>query len=140
MLRSERSVTSIARRQRDRGDLRLVAVEAVRVDQRGEQVVRGRDRVHVAGEVEVDVLHRHHLRIAAAGGAALDAEHGAERRLPQRQHRACGRSSRTPASATTEVVVFPSPGGVGVIAVTLTSFASGRPASRSRIERSTFAL
>ena len=72
----------------DGRDLRLVPVEAVRVDERGEQVVRGRDRVHVAREVEVDVLHRHDLRVAAAGGAALDAEDGAERRLAQRQDRA----------------------------------------------------
>jgi len=40
----------------------------------------------------------------------------------------------------TDVVVFPSPAGVGVTAVTLISFASGRSASRSRTERSTFAL
>jgi len=69
-------------------ELRLVPVEAVRVDHRGEEVVRGRDRMHVAREVEVDVLHRHDLRVAAAGGAALDAEDGAERRLAQRQDRA----------------------------------------------------
>jgi hypothetical protein len=30
----------------------------------------------VAGEVQVDVFHRHHLRIAAAGRAALHAEDG----------------------------------------------------------------
>ena len=40
----------------------------------------------------------------------------------------------------TDVVVFPSPAGVGVIAVTLISFASGRSESRSSTERSTFAL
>ena len=40
----------------------------------------------------------------------------------------------------TDVVVLPSPAGVGVIAVTLISFASGRSASRSMTERSTFAL
>ena len=72
----------------DGADLRLVPVEPVRVDEGGEQVVRRRDRVHVAREVEVDVLHRHHLGVAAAGGAALDAEDGAERRLAQRQDRA----------------------------------------------------
>ena len=40
--------------------------------------------MEVAGEVEVDVLHRYHLGIAAAGGTALDAEAGAEARLAQR--------------------------------------------------------
>ena len=63
---------------RDGGELGLVTVEPVGIDERREQVVRGRDRVHVAGEVKVDVLHRHDLRVAAAGGASLDAEDGAE--------------------------------------------------------------
>ena len=45
-----------------------------------------------------------------------------------------------PCVSETDVVVFPSPAGVGVIAVTLISLASGRSASRSRIDRSTFAL
>ena len=63
---------------RDGCDLRLMAVEAVRVDERREQVVRGGDRVHVAREVKVDVLHRHHLGVAATGRAALDAEDRAE--------------------------------------------------------------
>jgi hypothetical protein len=69
-------------------DLVLVAVQDRRVEHRGEQVVGGADRVDVAGEVEVEVLHRHDLRHAAAGGAALDAEHRAERRLAQASHRA----------------------------------------------------
>jgi hypothetical protein len=40
----------------------------------------------------------------------------------------------------TDVVVLPSPNFVGVIAVTQTSFASGREASRSSTESETFAL
>ncbi len=39
----------------------------------------------------------------------------------------------------TDVVVLPSPAFVGVIAVVMISFPSGRSARRSRIERSTFA-
>ncbi len=46
----------------------------------------------------------------------------------------------SPCVSDTAVVVLPSPNFVGVIAVTQTSFASGRPASRSRTERETFAL
>ncbi len=65
---------------------RIAPVDVV-VDQRREQIVRGADGVEVAGEMEVDVLHRHDLRIAAAGGAALHAEARAERRLAQAQHR-----------------------------------------------------
>jgi len=43
--------------------------------------------VDVAGEVEVHVLHRDDLCVAGAGGAALDPEHGAERRLAQAEER-----------------------------------------------------
>jgi hypothetical protein len=39
--------------------------------------------MEIAGEMQIDVLHGDDLRIAAAGGSALDAEHGAERRLAQ---------------------------------------------------------
>src|SRR5262245_18448812 len=46
----------------------------------------------------------------------------------------------SPWVSETHVVVFPPPAGVGVIAVTLMSFASGRSASRSMTDRSTFAL
>ena len=70
-----------------RVDAALVAVEDVPVDERREHVVRGRDGVEVAREVEVQVLHRHDLGEPAARGAALDAEDRAERRLAQAQHR-----------------------------------------------------
>ena len=53
------------------------------VEQRGEQIVGERDGAEVAGEVEVDVLHWHHLRVAAAGRATFHAEHGPQRRLAQ---------------------------------------------------------
>ena len=62
-------------------------MKPMRIDQRSEEVVGGRDRVDVAGEVEVEVLHRHDLGIAASGGAALDPEDRAERRLADREHR-----------------------------------------------------
>ena len=52
-----------------------------------EQVVRGRDGVEVAGEMQVDVFHRHDLGIAAAGRAALHAEAGTEARLAQADDR-----------------------------------------------------
>ena len=57
------------------------------VIQHGRQQVIGRsDGVEVAGEVKIDVLHRHHLGISAAGGAALDAEHRSHGWLPQGHH------------------------------------------------------
>ena len=57
------------------------------VDHGGQQVVGRADGVDVAGEVEIDVLHGYDLRIAAAGRAALNAEHRAEGRLAQAEHR-----------------------------------------------------
>ena len=69
-----------------RVDPQGVALLDVVIDHRGQQVVRRADRVHIAGKMQVDVLHRHHLRIAAARRAALDAEHRPQRRLPQRHH------------------------------------------------------
>ena len=66
-----------------RVDAERVAVVHVVVDQRGEQVVRGRDGGEVTGEVQVDVGHRHDLGVAAAGRAALHAEHRTHRRLAQ---------------------------------------------------------
>jgi hypothetical protein len=68
-------------------DAELVAVVDMVVDQRGEQVVGELDGAEVAGKVQVDVLHRHHLRVAAAGRAALHAEHRPERRLAEADHR-----------------------------------------------------
>ena len=64
-----------------------VPVVEVRVDERGEEVVRGRDRVQVAGEVEVQVFHGHDLRVAASGRASLDPEHRTQRGLAQAQDR-----------------------------------------------------
>ena len=43
--------------------------------------------MEVAGEVQVEQLHRNHLAVAAAGGAALDAEDRPERGLAQAHHR-----------------------------------------------------
>ena len=64
----------------------LVAEMQVRVDERGQQVVRRGDGVEVAVEVQVDLVDRMQRRLAAAGGAALLPEHRPERRLAQRRH------------------------------------------------------
>ena len=56
---------------------RTVAVEQMRLEHRREQIVRGPDRVDVAGEMEIDGLHRGHLGPASTGAASLDAENGA---------------------------------------------------------------
>ena len=62
-------------------DLQRVAEVEMVVDHRRQQVVRLRHAVHVAGEVQVDVLRGDHLGIPAAGGAALHAKVGAKGRL-----------------------------------------------------------
>ena len=67
-------------------DVQLVALLNVVVQHGGQQVVGRADGVEVAGEVEVDVLHGHHLGVAAAGGATLHAEHRAQGGLPQGHH------------------------------------------------------
>ena len=67
-------------------DPQLVAEVQVRIDQRGQQVVRRRDGVKVAVEMQVDLVERRQRRLAAAGRAAFLAEDGPERRLAQRRH------------------------------------------------------
>ncbi len=57
-----------------RVDAERVAVVEVVVEEGGGQVVRRADGVDVAGQVEVEVLHRDDLAVAAAGRAALDPE------------------------------------------------------------------
>ena len=69
-----------------RVDAELVAPIDVVVDHRREEIVRRSDRMEIAGEVEVDVFHRHDLGIAAAGRAALHAEARAEGWLAQGDH------------------------------------------------------
>ena len=41
---------------------------------RGQQIVRGGDGVDIAGQMEIELLHRNDLAVASAGRAALDAK------------------------------------------------------------------
>src|SRR5699024_11054528 len=68
-------------------DVELVAEVDVVVEHGRGEVVRGRDRGEVTGDVEVDVLNRHDLGVAAAGCAALHPDDRPHGRLAQRQHR-----------------------------------------------------
>ncbi len=121
-------------------DVERVAVVEVVVEEARGEVVRGADGVDVAGEVEVEVLHGDDLAVAAAGGAALDAEDRAQRGLADARGRA-GRCGRAPCARPTVVVVLPSPSGVGVMAVTSTYLPRGFSRStRSRPSSVTLAL
>ena len=66
-------------------NMQRVALEYMVIDHRGEQVVRRRDRVEIAVEMQIDVVHGHDLRVSAARRSALDAEYRPERRLAQRE-------------------------------------------------------
>lgn len=86
------------------GDMAFVEIEPVApidmvVEHRRQQVMGAGDRVEIAGEVQVDLLHRHDLRIAAAGRPALLAEAGAERGLAQRDHGALAQALQPVAEA-----------------------------------------
>jgi hypothetical protein len=59
-------------------DAQVVAEMEMRVEQRRQQVVRRCDGVEVAGEMQVDAIDRRQRRLAAAGRAALHAEHRPE--------------------------------------------------------------
>ena len=95
--------------------------------------------MEVAGEVDVDVFHRDDLAVSAAGGSALDSEDGAERGLAQRE-RDLFAELRKGLREPTEVVVLPSPAGVGVIAVTRMSLPSSLSFTFSQRSKETFAL
>ena len=56
---------------------RISPVDVV-VDHRGQQVVRRSDRMEVASEMEVHLLHRHNLRMATTGSPTLHPEAGPE--------------------------------------------------------------
>ena len=67
-------------------DTQAVALLNVVIQHGGQQVIGSADGVEVTGKVEVDVLHRHHLGIAAAGSAALDTKDRAKRGLAEGHH------------------------------------------------------
>ena len=81
--RSARSLMSTARRHETVSGSMCSSLPSSRcaVDDRREHVVGRADRVDVAGEVQVEVLHRDDLGVAAARRAALQPEHRARATL-----------------------------------------------------------
>ena len=63
-----------------------VALLNMVVQHGGQQIVGRANGVKVPGKMQVDVLHGHHLSIAAAGSPALESEHRSQRGLPQSNH------------------------------------------------------
>jgi len=95
-------------------DAHGIAVVDVVVDHRREQVVRAGDGVEITRKMQVDVLHRHDLRVAAAGGTTLHAEAGAERRLTQAETIERLPRRQSASLRPTLVVVLPPPAGGGL--------------------------
>ena len=60
-------------------DAQLVAPVDVVLDHRGEQVVRGGNRVKIAREVQVHFFHRNNLSVTATGSTTLHAKAWAKR-------------------------------------------------------------
>ena len=58
-------------------------MEEMGIDERGQQILRGGNRMKIAVEMEIDLFAWFNLRKAAAGGASFHSEHGPQRRLPQ---------------------------------------------------------
>ena len=77
---------------------RIAPVDVV-VQHRRQQIMGGGDGVEIAGEMEVDILHRHHLGMAAAGRTALDAKAGAEGGFAQADHGAVAQAVQRVAEA-----------------------------------------
>ena len=80
-------------------DAEGVAMVDVVVHERCEEVVGQPDGTEVTGEVEVDVLHGHHLGVSAACGPALHAEDRPEGGLAQADHRVLADAAQAIAEA-----------------------------------------
>ena len=68
-------------------EVELIPMINVVVDERREQIVGERDGAKIAGEVQVDILHRHDLRVAAARRSALEAKYRPEAGFAQTDDR-----------------------------------------------------
>ena len=57
-------------------DIQYVALLHMIIHHGGEQHMRGSNGMEITCKMQVDILHRHYLRITAAGSAAFDAHAG----------------------------------------------------------------
>ncbi len=109
-------------------------VEPAGVDGRCHQVVGDGHGVDIAGQVEVEFLHRDDLRIPAAGGPPLIPKVGPMEGWRIQVKTGLPRAVK-PWESPMVVMVLPSPSGVGLMAVTTTYFPLGRSVSVSRISK-----
>jgi len=79
------------------------------------------DRMHVAGEMQVNLVRRHHVSLPATSSTTFDAKY-----RPREGSRSVTTAFLPDAANASAkpiaVVVFPSPAGVGFMDVTKTSF------------------
>src|SRR6185436_10087841 len=104
------------------------------IDTGRQQIVARSNRMRVARQMEVDVFHRDDLCASASCSASFDAEDRPQRWLTEGHHGARANSIE-PIARPMEVVVFPSPNGVGLMAVTRIYRPRGLCFSRSSAER-----
>ena len=137
-LRRARSLMSTTRGQviAERVDPERVLVIQAVVEKGRRQVVGRPDRMDVAGQVEVEVLHRDHLAVAPAGGSALDPEDGPQRRLTDGDRGPLADPVQALDQARRPSSTCLRPAGVGVMPVTRTYLPRGLAASRRSIAAS----
>ena len=86
------------------------------------------------------VVGRHELRAPAPGPAALDAEARADRGLAERDDGPPADAGQSACPSPIVTVVFPSPGGVGVMEETTTSLPDGASRRAPSALTGTFAI
>jgi len=64
-------------------DPQFIALMDMVVNHCGQQVVGSRNGVHIPREMQIDVIHRNNLRIAAASSTALDSKHRPQGRFAE---------------------------------------------------------
>ena len=92
-----------------RVDVQLVALVDVVVHQGHEGVVGRRHGVEVAGEVQVDLVHGHHLGVPAARGPSLHAQDRARATAHAARSSPCGRPLPANRRAPPSWWIFPRP-------------------------------
>lgn len=73
-------------RDRPRIERQLIPMKQMIVGKRGEEIVAGGNRIGIARQVEIDIVHGLKLGLSSAGTASLDPKDRSKRRLSKRHH------------------------------------------------------